>query len=506
MELLFSFIVVKVLNNNIFVFKSQNMKKTLFTIFLTALMTGVPLFGQTGKAPNLLESSIQKELITKGTENFPTTEWIDFTDVSWYNSTSTSFTLSNAEQLAGLAKLVYDGNDFLGKTIIISNDIDVGKHLWTSIGYGYQKPFSGTVLGNNHTIKNVLINRPTGDFVGFFGQAFKATFKDLKIDNIKVRAKDTAGCFVGNLSTNSLVDNCHVTNAEIITTSYNIGGFAGSVLTDSFVNNSSFEGYVEGFNQVGGFTGNLWDKSTITNSFAKGKVVGGYIIGGFVGFTTMAFGPNRMNTIKDSYSISEVEAELERAGGFVGYAQFALNVENSYAVGNVASPIAVGSFAGMVGNAEFKNAHFDKTVSTIDAVGVLEMEGMLVDITGNTTSVMKNETFAEILNASNSDKPWRIVNGLNDNYPVLNFQNLGIQEYTSKELNLKIYPTITEKLLHIQSNAKVLDYKIYDINGRIIPINNKKMKEIDVSSFTKGVYIISVSTNEGTKNLKFIKK
>lgn len=213
-----------------------------------------------------------------------------------------------------------------------------------------------------------------------------------------------------------------------------------------------------------------------------------------------------MNTIKDSYSISEVEAELERAGGFVGYAQFALNVENSYAVGNVASPIAVGSFAGMVGNAEFKNAHFDKTVSTIDAVGVLEMEGMLVDITGNTTSVMKNETFAEILNASNSDKPWRIVNGLNDNYPVLNFQNLGIQEYTSKELNLKIYPTITEKLLHIQSNAKVLDYKIYDINGRIIPINNKKMKEIDVSSFTKGVYIISVSTIEGTKNLKFIKK
>lgn len=83
MELLFSFIVVKVLNNNILVFKSQNMKKTLFTIFLTALMTGVPLFGQTGKAPNLLESSIQKELTNKGTENFPTTEWIDFTDVSW---------------------------------------------------------------------------------------------------------------------------------------------------------------------------------------------------------------------------------------------------------------------------------------------------------------------------------------------------------------------------------------------------------------------------------------
>ena len=506
MELLFSFIVVKVLNNNILVFKSQNMKKTLFTIFLTALMTGVPLFGQTGKAPNLLESSIQKELTNKGTENFPTTEWIDFTDVSWYNSTSTSFTLSNAEQLAGLAKLVYDGNDFSGKTIILSNDIDVGKHLWTSIGYSYQKPFSGIFLGNNHTIKNVFINRPTGDFVGFFGQAFKASLKDLKLDNVIIRAKGTAGCFVGNLSTNSSAENCHVTNGEIIGTDYNVGGFAGSLLTESFATNSSFEGYVEGINQIGGFTGSLWDKATVRKSFAKGTVKGEYIIGGFVGFTTMAFGPNRTNVVKDSYCITDVEANIERAGGFVGYAQFALNVENSYAVGNVASPIAVGSFAGMVGNAEFKNAHFDKTVSTIDAVGVLEMEGMLVDITGNITSVMKNKTFAEILNASNSDKPWRIVNGLNDNYPVLNFQNLGIQEYTSKELNLKIYPTITEKLLHIQSNAKVLDYKIYDINGRIIPINNKKMKEIDVSSFTKGVYIISVSTIEGTKNLKFVKK
>ena len=483
------------------------MKKTLFTILFAAFMSNVPLFGQTGKAPNFNESIVQTELTTKGTENFPTTSWLDNADVSWYNATATSFTLKTAEQLAGLAKLVYDGNDFSGKTIEITNDLDVGKHLWTPIGYGYQKPFSGNVLGNNHTVKNVYINRPTGDFVGFFGQAFKATFKDLKLDNVIIRAKDTAGCFVGNLSTNSRIENCHVTNAEIITISYNVGGFAGSVLTDSFVTNSSFSGHVEGVNQIGGFTGNLWDKSTITNSFAKGTVVGNYIIGGFVGFTTMAFGANRTNIIKDSYSISDVEAYSERAGGFVGYAQYALITENVYTVSKVKSPATPGTFAGMVGNSQFINSHYDNTVSDIDAVGLYEFEEG-TGITGNTTSTMKSATFINTLNASNSDKPWSIVNGLNNDYPVLKFQTLGTQDYVVQNINLEIYPTITDRLLKIKSNNEVLNYKIHDLNGRIV--RNEKLQknkqEIDVSTLSKGIYLITISTNKGFKTLKFIKK
>lgn len=483
------------------------MKKTLFTILLVVFMSNVSLFGQTGKAPNFIESTVQIELTNKGTENFPTTNWLENADVSWYNTTATSFSLKTAEQLAGLAKLVYDGNDFSGKTIKITNDVDVGKHLWTPIGYGYQKPFSGTFLGNNFTIKNVYINRPTGDFVGFFGQAFKATFKDIKLDNVIVRAKDTAGCFVGNLSTTSYVENCHVTNSEIITTSYNIGGFAGSVLTDSFVTNSSFSGHVEGVNQIGGFTGNLWDKSIITNSFSKGTVIGNYIIGGFVGFTTMAFGPNRINIIKDSYSISDVEANLERAGGFVGYAQQALIAENVYTVGSVKSPSATGSFAGMVGNSKFINSHYDKTVSDIDAVGLYEFdEG--TGITGNTTQMMKSESFVTILNDVNSDKPWKIVNDLNNNYPVLKFQTLAIQDYTIGAVNIEIYPTMTDRLLKIKSNNEVLDYTIYDLNGRLI--RNEKLKknqqEINVSTLSKGVYLITLSTNKGFKTQKFIKK
>ena len=44
--------------------------------------------------------------------------WDGTVDTSWYNDTDTEFVITTAEQLAGLAELVDDGNDFAGKTII----------------------------------------------------------------------------------------------------------------------------------------------------------------------------------------------------------------------------------------------------------------------------------------------------------------------------------------------------------------------------------------------------
>ncbi|MBQ5723494.1 MAG: hypothetical protein IIV64_04780, partial [Muribaculaceae bacterium] len=42
--------------------------------------------------------------------------WNGQSDTSWYNDTDTEFTLTNPQQLAGLAELVDGGNDFAGKT------------------------------------------------------------------------------------------------------------------------------------------------------------------------------------------------------------------------------------------------------------------------------------------------------------------------------------------------------------------------------------------------------
>ena len=67
---------------------------------------------------------------------------------------------------------------------------------------------------------------------------------------------------------------------------------------------------------------------------------------------------------------------------------------------------------------------------------------------------------------------------------------------------------MTDRLLKIKSNNEVLDYTIYDLNGRLI--RNEKLKknqqEINVSTLSKGVYLITLSTNKGFKTQKFIKK
>ncbi|MCL1981582.1 MAG: hypothetical protein FWG53_00625 [Clostridiales bacterium] len=50
-------------------------------------------------------------------------------DSSWYNDIDLEFEINNADQLAGLAQLINDGtDDFHGKTITLSADIDLSEY------------------------------------------------------------------------------------------------------------------------------------------------------------------------------------------------------------------------------------------------------------------------------------------------------------------------------------------------------------------------------------------
>ena len=119
-------------------------------------------------------------------------------DIGWYveNVTSETFTVSSANEWAGLVeivaahglntKLYYDENglvvtdvsqqsesrclvkgdeltpttDFMKKTVCLASDIDLGGHAIKPLGY--PKVFYGTLDGQNHTIKNLN----TGEWCG----------------------------------------------------------------------------------------------------------------------------------------------------------------------------------------------------------------------------------------------------------------------------------------------------------------------------------------------------
>ena len=80
--------------------------------------------------------------------------------------------------------------------------------------------------------------------MGLFGQFITATVKNLTIDGAQIYGSDTAGGFIGNTSTNSKADNCHVKNLELVCTSYNVGGITVVVLTGSELNTCSSSGSV----------------------------------------------------------------------------------------------------------------------------------------------------------------------------------------------------------------------------------------------------------------------
>ena len=485
------------------------MKRT-FTIAAIAIASTGFFNAQEAKTPNQLpQGAVVKEVLRPAfVANFPTSNWRDFADTSWYNTTATSFEISTAEQLAGLASLVKAGNKMVGKNFKLMQNVDIAAHQWDPIGYNNTYPFSGNFDGNFKTISNLQIDRPGGDWLGLFGQFISATVKNLTLDGSKMYGADTSGGFIGNMAVNSKAENCHVKNVDLVFTSYNVGGFTGGVLTGSTVTNCSSSGSVVGVNQIGGFAGTSWSNSLISKSYCEGTVAGQYIVGGFSGFVTMAFGAS-VNKIEDSYSRSNVTAVSEQVGGFYGSAQNTGNFKNVYSTGTVNLLPTTGGFAGTVGNLTVANAHYDFTNAPYAAVGAFLGAPATLDITGHATADMKTEAFKTMMNGGLSTGVWSIDPAINDGYPYLNTQPLlATGNVKSSKIDVQITPTQADSSLRIITPESKVSYEIVDFSGRVARQGNVAgtQKEVNVSSLLKGVYMINVKTEKGNKSLKFIKK
>ena len=102
--------------------------------------------------------------------------WINNSIYTWYHDDETSFTIKNAEELAGLADLMRIGTaDFAGKTITLDKDIDLSAHYWTPIGCytsdGTTKvrSFKGTFDAAGHTISGIQLD-PSYSRGGLFAE------------------------------------------------------------------------------------------------------------------------------------------------------------------------------------------------------------------------------------------------------------------------------------------------------------------------------------------------
>lgn len=442
-------------------------------------------------------------------QTYPTSSWADHADTSWYNDDQDSFDIASAEELAGLSELVENGNDFQGKTLNITADIDLDQHLWEPIGFDNDIPFSGTVMGNNHVISNLWITGLQRDFIGLFGQSVGASFSDINLDTAHIDdTGDSSGALVANMYTNCSMDNCHAYNIDITVLGVNIGGLNGSVLTDSYIKNSSFQGSVTGINQVGGLTGQVWDNSSLSNSYVEGSVNGDYIVGGLLGFATMAFGPDRESTVENCYSRADVTGTdpFGAIGGVYGFAQSSVIINNVYATGSINGEGPIGGFAGKVGGIVVGNDYFDTETSGLDnAIG----EGPAdLDIEGKTTAEMTTQDFTDVLNLGDAEGPWAYNPEFNDGYPYLGENFLGTSNFVKESLEVMVYPTTVNQEFHIRSKTVLKAYKLYSMTGKLIGQGKLNAQEntIQAGNLNPGMYILEIQgfTNKVTK--KFIKK
>lgn len=226
----------------------------------------------TGKAELYINDVLQK------------LNWTKTTDTSWYNGNDTSFTLSTGEQLAGLAALVNDGNDFSGKTIQLSQDIDLDNREWTPIGKS-DKPFKGTFDGQTHKVSNLKIASASLKDAGLFGAVSDSAIQNLSIQNADITASEGAGSLVGSVAGNTTIKKCDAADGKI-QGSLDVGGLAGragagTVFVTCSVTNSTVSAVQNGTSQEYPYAGGIVGKATaptvtLTNYTASGNSVASY--------------------------------------------------------------------------------------------------------------------------------------------------------------------------------------------------------------------------------------
>ena len=318
-------------------------------------------------------AQIDKEFEVSSNELAITVEFETSYDTSWYDSTKTSFEISNAKQLAGLGAIVNGytniSDNFSGKTITITSDINVDKVLseWLPIGTS-QKKFAGIFDGQNHTI-TLNINQPDTEYVGLFSILTSSTqVKNVIVDGT-ITGKDHVAGIAGYGDWYRALENC--VNKATITGEKYVGGILGDQGTyQVYTNNCANKGKVTGKEAVGGICGYL-RQAYISNCYNEGEVTGETSVGGIGGLGVSTC------YLMNCYNTGTITGTKSDTGGIVGNANYSY-VTNMYNTGTVIGVDYVGGIAGKGSTNGINNSY---NTGDIKASG--NYVGGVVGITGN---------------------------------------------------------------------------------------------------------------------------
>lgn len=280
-------------------------------------------------------------------------------NTEWYSVDKIQFSITTAEELAGLAALVNEGTDFTSQIIYLEADVDLGYKEWIPIGNAEQS-FKGTFNGNGHTISGLKIHAEAS-YLGLFGNNSGNIF-DFTVANATVYQKDAyenisivcgySSVAITDVSASGFIDAAR---------SKNVGAIAGQITAQ--VSKVSSFAEVNGAECVGGIAGKATLASAVLSEITNtGAVSGGVSTGGLIG-DAQASGTMQTDKISNTGAVKGTA----QVGGIFGIvnAQVGSSVYDATVSADISGEYCVG---GIVGKTEsVAISHCSNEGSTVSA-------------------------------------------------------------------------------------------------------------------------------------------
>ena len=344
--------------------------------------------------------------------NTPTTYWKDVvtSQPAGYTVNDSIITISSAEGLAWLISCANGINgqtatNFAGKIVNLTCNVDINANKWTPINN-----FAGTLCGNGHSIKGILIDNASSTGVGFI-KTLSGTIRNLGLEGGSVTGKNQVGAFAGTLS-GGMIDSCYSTVPVESTANSSTDGICGGLVgmgSGTIRNSYAAANVKSSSNTVGGLMGQC--NATIENCYYVGEVTSSTGFCGGIAGTII----NGTGHITNCYAAGRVDGLY--ASGIVSYVDNSTStVSHCYARMNTGSfPICAAAYdTSLVGNTVF---------SGIDTAWYLHTS-VLPDADTATTSVLIDALNRWASTSPNTYKRWRLDSRhINDGLPIFGIPN-----------------------------------------------------------------------------------
>ena len=191
-------------------------------------------------------------------------------DLGYTIESDGSYTVTSADGLMNIAKLVNGGKSDIN--ITLTADIDLTGKDWTPIGTDYDNSYKGTFDGGGHTITGLTFTT-NDEYAGLFGWLNRAgTVKNVVMEGVQITSNQIYGGSIGGVVGYSwgTIENCSV-SGSVSGTVY-VGGVVGAQI-DGSITGCSSSATVKGMVDVGGVAGQTNSSATLTACYATGNVI-----------------------------------------------------------------------------------------------------------------------------------------------------------------------------------------------------------------------------------------